>query len=618
MSTAKYRIITFGCQMNKSDSERIAAVLELAGLSPATDINRADLLIINSCSVRQSAINRIFGLLNNLKKKRKLRFCHPERSPAMRGRSLPAGRQGSRPLSNNRTDNNHGISASGGSAEGMTSVAPLPQNDNLKTILTGCILEADKKKLADKFDLIIDIKELTQKPKKLIEFLRLENQEFKAFDYTDYFKINPQYRSKFSAYVPIMTGCNNFCAYCAVPYTRGREISRPAEEIIAEIKKLIEKGYKEITLLGQNVNSYKSEIQNPPQSPFNKGGEKEILFSEKTDNGVPPLKKGARGISGKTEIEKIDFPKLLKLINNIPGDFWIRFLTSHPKDMSDKLIKTMVKCEKVTEYVHLPIQSGDNDILRKMNRHYTQEQYLALIDKIELAYACHPERSPAGRSEGSGANARSRAYTRDSSTPLRSAQNDSVWHPPIAISTDIIVGFPGETKKQFTDTVRLMRRVKFDMAYLSEYSPRAGTAAAKLKDTVAIAEKKQRKEYLNEVLRKTALANNKKYVGKTVDVLIEKINDGFIFGKTRTFKNVKIPLTVIARNNRRERRSHVSGRSAEGGQSRVNLNKSRDCRSFRLPDEKLAMTILQPGQFACIKITQAGAWGLEGEIIKNF
>lgn len=440
-----YHIITYGCQMNHSDSERIAAILKLAKVMPAKNINDADLLIINSCSVRQSAINRIYGQLKNFRK------------------SCKSG----------------------------------------KTILTGCVLEADKKKFKDKFDLIVDIKELVKNPKKLIKLIDLQGskQEFKAFDYTDYFKINPQYRSAFSAYIPIMTGCNNFCSYCAVPYTRGREMSRPAKEIIAEVKRLINKGYKEITLLGQNVNSYRSGI--------------------------------------------IDFPKLLETTNDIPGSFWIRFLTSHPKDMSGELIETMAQCDKVCEYVHLPVQSGDDEVLQKMNRRYTAAHYLKLIKKIKSAFRKKKKK--------------------------------------LAISTDVIVGFPGETSAQFANTAKIMRNVKFDMAYLAEYSPRAGTAAAKLKDNVPIFEKKRRKEFLNDILRKTAFANNKKYEGKIVEVLIENPPVGgvnnIMFGKTRTFKNVQItapsfPRTVLG---------NFQGLS------------------------------LEAGQFAKIKITKANAWGLEGK-----
>lgn len=500
----KYHIVTYGCQMNYSDSERIAAILKLAKVIPVKNIKEADLLIINSCSVRQSAINRIYGQLINFRK----------------------------------------IQKTG------------------KTILTGCLLESDKKKLKDKFDLIIDIKELTNPKnnelKKLLKLLkpRASKQEFKAFDYTNYFKINPQYRSNFSAYIPIMTGCNNFCAYCAVPYTRGREISRPAEEIIKEVKKLIKKGYKEIILLGQNVNSYRSSDKNSSSEALCEGGSKKN--------------------------KQINFPQLLKIINNIPGKFWIRFLTSHPKDMSSELIEIMAKSEKVCEYVHLPIQAGDDKILQKMNRRYTSAHYLKLIKKIKSAY--------------------------------KKQKKD------LAISTDIIVGFPGETKAHFANTAKIMREVKYDMAYLAQYSPRAGTAAAKLKDNVSIIEKKRRKEFLNDILRKTALSNNKKYEGKIVEVLIENPPVGGVnnvmFGKTRTFKNVRISLSINTNN----LLSSVIARSPQTTkQSLANARKNRTfigssvSASGRIPQND---TII-PGHFALIKITQANAWGLEGEMVGN-
>jgi len=473
--------------MNHSDSERIAAVLASAGIRPAKNIDNADLLIINSCSVRQSAINRIYGQLINFRKSKK-----------------------------------HG-----------------------KTILTGCILETDKKKFKDKFDLIIDIKELVKNPEKLIGLLKIADMEFRAFEHTDYFKINPQYSSDFSAYIPIMTGCNNFCSYCAVPYTRGQEISRPAGEIIAEIKRLIGKGYKEITLLGQNVNSYISQAPNPKSQIPNKS---------------------------QTNKKPIKFPELLKLINGIPGNFWIRFLTSHPKDMSDKLIRTMAQCKKVCEYIHLPVQSGDDRILQKMNRRYTATRYLKLIKNIRKVYDLET-RFPSGN--------------------LVSKSTPTVYNP-LAISTDIIVGFPGETKTQFANTAKIMRSVKFDMAYLAEYSSRSGTVAAKLEDNVPILEKKRRKEFLNDILRKTALANNKKYEGKIVEVLIEKVDDKFAYGKTRTFKNVRIQ-----------------------NPPQSPFTKGEEKSTKKIPPFKkgrLGGISLLPGQFAKVKITQAGAWGLEGKM----
>ncbi len=317
----KYHIITYGCQMNENDSERIAAQLEKKGYQPAKKIDQADLVVINVCSVRQSAMDRVYSKVKKLK--------------------------------------------------------------NPKIILTGCLLEKDKKQLASQVNEIWPIIDL---------------------------KISPKRQSSDQALVPIMTGCNNFCTYCVVPYTRGREYSRPAQEIIKEVEDLVKKEYKEITLLGQNVNSYQG------------------------------------------------FPKLLKLINDIPGNFKIKFLTSHPKDMSDELIKVIAQNKKISQEIHLPVQSGDNQILKKMNRGYTVRDYQNLVKKIQQAI------------------------------------------PQAKISTDIIVGFPGETEKQFQNTIKLVKEIGFKKAYISAYSCRAGTAAAKLKDDVSSDEKKRRKRILLNIL----------------------------------------------------------------------------------------------------------------------
>lgn len=332
----KYHIVTLGCQMNHSDSEKIASVLEKQGYKKASGENEADMVVVNMCSVRQSAVDRAYAKINKYYKAKKI-------------------------------------------------------------ILAGCILKADKKNLKDK----------------VAEFWHPDK----------YFKCLPKYQNKVSAFVPIMTGCNNFCAYCVVPYTRGREISRKAGQIIKEVKSLVKKGYKEIILLGQNVNSYKDE--------------------------------------------KVSFPALLKKINALKGDFRLNFITSHPKDMSDELIETMAGCQKLIPYLHLPVQSGDNQIMKKMNRYYTVAQYKNLIKKIREKI------------------------------------------PEIKISTDIIVGFPGETKKQFQNTVNLCRAVKFDKAYISKYSSRPGTPAAKLKDDVSPREKKIRWQILEKLI-------NKKHVEKGI------------------------------------------------------------------------------------------------------
>jgi len=343
----RYNIITYGCQMNESDSQRISIKLEDKKYKHVDDIKQADLIIINACSVRQSAIDRV---RSKIKKLNKLKIEKPK----------------------------------------------------LKIILTGCILEKDKQEFKNQVDEIWPI-----------------------IDFKNRLKYKPCDDKK--ALVPIMTGCDNFCSYCAVPYTRGREISRTAIEIIKEIKDLIKNGYKEITLLGQNVNSYK---------------------------------------------DKLTFPELLQAINNLSGDFQIKFMTSHPKDMSDHLIKIIANGEKISKQIHLPVQSGDNQILKKMNRNYTITHYKKLIKKI-----------------------------------LQSIPNAK-------ISTDIIVGFPGETEKQFQNTIKLVKEIKFKQIFISAYSPRTGTSATKLKDDISPNEKKKRKRIILDIFE------NKKYINNKLIVIL--------------------------------------------------------------------------------------------------
>jgi len=371
--------------MNISDGERVSAVLERGGYKKTNNMFKADLVVIVMCSVRKSAVDRVYGIVekfNELKRKK----------------------------------------------------------PNLKTILTGCIIKKDRKTFLNLFDYVINIKDIKKIPKILGSKKNIKDN--------NYLDIAPKYSSKFSASVPIMTGCNNFCSYCVVPYAREREISRSVKNIIAEIKDLIKKGYKEIWLLGQNVNSYK--------------------------NG------------------KINFPRLLKLVNNIPGNFWIRFTSSHPKDFNKEVIKAMADYNKVTHYLNLPIQSGDDKILKLMNRHYTVKDYKNKIKELRKKI------------------------------------------PDICLSTDIIIGFPGETKKQFENTVKLFKDIKYDMAYINKYSPRFGTAASKLKDTVLWEEKKRREKILNETLKQTSFENNKKYVGKIMEILVDSTKSG----RTKEYKLV--------------------------------------------------------------------------------
>jgi len=324
--------------MNESDSERIASVLENFGYKAALKENKADLVVVNMCSIRQSAVDRVYGKIRNLTELKK-------------------------------------------------------DNPKLKIVLTGCILKKDRNKFKEVFDEIWDNK--------------------------NYINILPRCQTESTSYIPISNGCNNFCTYCVVPYTRGPLDCRNHEEILKEAKKTIKQGANEIWLLGQNVNDYNSP----------------------TDR-------------------RITFPKLLKLVSNIPGDFKIKFTSPSPKNFSDELIKTMASSKKFTHYLNLPIQSGDNEILRRMNRPYTVNQYKKLVKKIRKKI------------------------------------------PGIFLSTDIIVGFPSETKGQFGNTVKLFKEMNFDMAYISKYSARPGTAAAKMEDSVPSKEKKGRWKILNDILLK--------------------------------------------------------------------------------------------------------------------
>jgi len=453
-----YHLITYGCQMNKSDSERITTVLEKADLKKTTP-KKADLIILNLCSVRQSAIDRVFGKINQTKK----------------------------------------------------------ENKNAKIILTGCILDSDKKKFKNKVDYILDINNLSNWPfipktKKITNYQLL---------ITNYLCIQPKHASKFQAYVPITNGCDNYCSYCVVPYARGKEKSRPAKQILDEVNKLIVQGYKFIILLGQNVNSYKTQ-------------------------GTINNKQGKN--------KNLNFVDLLKKIDQIPGNYWLSFITSHPKDLSQELINCFKQCNHLIPYLHLPIQSGSNKILKSMNRNYTAEKYIKLVKQVKKN------------------------------------------KPDINLSADVIVGFPNETKKDFNETIKVMKKVKYDMAYISQYSTRAGTAAAKLIDNISKAEKKQRKKVLTEVLEKTALENNKKMVGKTVEVLIEKTSvkshsqsrlsavaltkedEVAFFGLTQNFKHVKIDIPPM------------------------------------LPEASSPRELI--GKFIKVKITKANPWSLQGKLVK--
>ena len=408
----KYYIVTYGCQMNKSDSERIANFFDEKGFEESS-LEEANIVIINSCSIRQSAIDRMEAKIRSIKK-----------------------------------------------------------STNKKIILTGCVLEKDKKKLSPFFDYYFPPQDTT---KWILPGIKGEKKEF--------FKITPK-RSGITAYVSIMTGCNNFCSYCVVPYTKGKEMSRKAEDVLNEAKEAINTGYKEVWLLGQNVNSYK-------------GG--------------------------------LTFANLLREIDSVRGDFWIRFASSHPKDLSSEIIHAIRDCKKVTKYLHLPIQSGDDEMLKKMNRPYDVKRYEEIIEEVRKNI------------------------------------------PGISISTDVIIGFPEETEKHFSNTVKLFRKLDFDMAYIARYSPRAETAAGKIKETVTNEEKKRREKVLEEIIKESAQKRNKSFVGKKLKVLVfRKIKSNYLIGKTTGYQNVIF----------KGKKDYI-------------------------------------GKFTKVKITHSSSWGLKGTIIQK-
>ena len=386
-SNAKtYHIITYGCQMNENDSERLAGQLQALGYEEIADKTHADVIIINTCCVRESAEQKIYGKIGELKKLKQ----------------------------NNR---------------------------NLILGISGCLAQKEKETLiarAPHIDFVIGTNNM-HNLKEIINNLQSRRNKIIITD-ENYSSIDSGIavrKNKISAWVPIMQGCNNFCTYCIVPYVRGREKSRSSKEIIDEVKQLGQDGFKEITLLGQNVNSY-----------------------------------------GK-DMNEIDFAELLKKIDDVDGIRRIRYMTSHPRDMSEKIIKAIKESKKVCRHFHLPIQSGSDFILRKMNRGYSVNEYKQTVNIVRSLM------------------------------------------PEASITTDIIVGFPGETDELFKETLEFLQEIKFDAAYTFMYSIRSGTPAALLTDQVTSAIKKERLHVLMNVQNEISLAINKTLVGKKLEVMVE-------------------------------------------------------------------------------------------------
>lgn len=401
----KYRILTYGCQMNVRDSEIIAGLLEGIGYVPAEALEEAGLIVFNTCSVRHSAENKVYGKLGEI-------------------------------MALKRSDPGKLI-AFGGCMAQLPEVREKLRKRNVD-IVFGTLNMHELPLLVQRAERGEKIVEVWDSNGTVIEPLPSRREE------------------GLSAFVNIMYGCNNFCSYCIVPYTRGRERSRRPEDILAEITALAQSGYREVTLLGQNVNSYGRGLEKP-----------------------------------------VDFPDLLNRVADINGIERVRFTTSHPKDLSDKLIDTIAANHTVCEHVHVAMQAGSNRILQRMNRGYTREHYL------ERAYAL--------REKISG----------------------------VAISTDIIVGFPGETEQDFEDTLDMVEKVHFDSAFTFMYSVRSGTRAALFEDQVPLEVKRKRLTRLNQVQYAIATEINRSMEGSLQEVLVE--------GPSKTDKN---KLTSRTRTNR--------------------------------------------------------------------
>ncbi|MDQ1318028.1 MAG: tRNA-2-methylthio-N6-dimethylallyladenosine synthase [Candidatus Poribacteria bacterium] len=403
-----YHIITYGCQMNKCDSEVLASILNEHGYSYINDFQEADVLLLNTCSVRDTAERKVLGRLERLKH-----------------------------LKAKRPDMILGV--------------------------CGCMAQSWEKELLKKFpyiDIILGTSRLLELPDLIEKRLELKYPAIDVLESPYHDEAVPTVReSSVTAWVTIMHGCNNFCSYCIVPYVRGRERSRSSSSILQEIKSLGEKGYKEITLLGQNVNSY-----------------------------------------GLDSNESFDFADLLAFIDkDSSGIERIRFTTSHPKDVSPKLIDAIAQLPKVCKHFHLPAQAGSNNVLAKMNRGYTREHYLNLIEKLREKV------------------------------------------PGISITTDLIAGFPGETEEDFQDTLDLVRRAEFDIGFCFRYSPRRDTPAASMPDQLPEEVKMQRLYELLKIQDEISVTKNRAMTGTIHEVLVEGRNpkdESQLLGRTDTNKIV--------------------------------------------------------------------------------
>ena len=404
----KYLILTYGCQMNVHDSEYISGIMEDIGYTKTEDMDNADVIIVNTCAIRENAHNKAEGMLGRIKHLKETK-------------------------------------------------------EDIIVIFCGCM--AQEEGLVSKIsknkwiDIICGTHNYHKIPEYIQEYLNSGNICEVYSKEGDVIENIPVKRdNKYTAWVNIQYGCDKFCTYCIVPYTRGKQRSRRSEDIIDEVRELYNNGYQEVTLLGQNVNAYGKDFDNDYDFAD--------LLGEVSSTGIPR----------------------------------IRFVTSHPWDFTDKMIEVISKCDNIMPYIHLPIQSGSDRILKLMGRKYTIEEYLEIVKKLRKAI------------------------------------------PNVSITTDIIVGFPGETEEDFKKTLDIVNKVKYDLAYTFIYSPREATPAAKMEDNTPMEEKKERLARLNELINKYALESNKKMKGNTYDVLIlgESDKDNKYMGYTPNMKLVNV------------------------------------------------------------------------------
>lgn len=412
-----YHIITYGCQMNEHDSENIAGMLEALDYSHTPNPEEADVVVMNTCSVREHADKRFFGMLGQFKKQKK-------------------------------------------------------NNPDFIICICGCMpqqphIVEEIRKSFSWVDIVFGTQTIAEFPNLLMERIRTGKKQFSIIANNEEIPEEKESKREFKhkALVNITYGCNNFCTYCIVPYTRGREKSRSLRAVKQEIINLVNDGVKEVMLLGQNVNSFRDADGN-------------------------------------------NFAALIRALDEVEGLERIRFMTSHPKDLSDELIACFGDCKKLCHNIHLPVQSGSDEVLRRMNRHYNRQRYMEIVEKLRAT--C----------------------------------------PDLSISTDIIVGFPGETEEDFQDTLSLVREVEYDSAFTFIYSPRVGTPAAKYDDQIPENIKHERFDRLVDEVNRCSAKKNSEYLGKIVTVMVDgpsKNDAGAWSGRTDTFKLVNFtseePLT---------------------------------------------------------------------------